>query len=1396
MSLMSKKTIIKVMIILYVVLMIVLPVGIYLMDNQKAPAKWTLGVNAESQSLSLTGDPFALKEVNFNQYPLLISQTNEGSVVDEVKLSRPTHNELTVIDKENRKMTVAFSIITTSGNQAESLYIRSSFPVATPRFAINNNQQLLTEQSTYESNFLLKGEKQLYLELVYQKAPPTEKLASFFVASTSGVSKLSHVIMPYVVRSFQAVGKVMIWVASWVWKAIVWSATGLARGVSWLVTSAWDHRGVVWKVMKTVSTTIVNAVIELSKLVFTGLSYVIVGTAKILWMIGRAIVLSCRYLIWNGGRAAFHGGQFLTQFVVALGQDVVWYSGQAWRSTVKGLHTFGKGVVRNTGHAWQSTVQGSHYFFVDGPNERRILKLSMLMKLPRQRIGVAEGVTLDFVCLDFQGAPAAGRAVNVRLKSTVQTDYILLSPERLTTNALGQFSVRLKTGRDTSIYHLNFLCSGQKFHARIDAMPTQPVQIVSLKDQLTFVAPIGTLMKDAFQVKVYDRFQNPVPFAKVDWYTLVPGVTDSVKFLEARTDRKGYLKMDYRMDDMARSYWVQAHLVGTARRLNYNMQSLAVNPENMIPLGDEDQQIIVGTPLKKPFLVKITDHFDNPVPNIVVAFTLQDDQQEAIVEKEIRTNRKGIASIRLNTLKRTGEYSLLVSSEKLPDSDVGFTISVQPGNVASVSRISGNAQSAYWGKLASIPLRVRATDTLGNPIAGLPVKWMGDPDVVWDEAEPETDDQGYAAAKVGTRKTSLKVVHPLAEVAGQQVNFDLYPKEPSMMNLYLASSPVVKVLVGKMLPADIDLILRDQYGRVLVNKAIDLEYMVIRSGVTYQQKQSAVTNKSGQVTFNFVASDQKDEINVKAKYYNGKDTIMTWIKVDVVPAGVSRLVVLPESIQAVVGQKIDRPVRLLLIDQKGFGMSGIPLDVTPFSAPSNELKHQKGLRQKTNRQGVVYFFPLLGKTAGDYVYQVKMMNQDARFTVKAVAGRIESLSIRPPKQRSFVAGSMTRGFMVRAIDSFGNPAVGEILSYGVGEANMKAKVGASGYARLVVLMPKSAATYKLIVTDGQGRVKAETALRVHESVVGSLRWMGEDQGLRARAGATLRQEFPCQVIDAYGNALSNVKMNLDVYDQARSATLLSVESESKVGGEGRFSLVAPKKMGRYWSHIYPSDWSDIGKWVTFDVAPADVVDVVIVTGDNQLIRAGGQAPTDFTLSMKDRFGNPVSGQDVNWIYQVKQGSDSRFLNTVTKTNAQGRAVFNLAVDREPGVRELKAYFLRQGKKDKQSFYYKILSNEVSQFQILSGRDQKVYPGRQLPQAIRVRVLNRVGAPIGDAVVHFDIESTNPAHRGQLQGLSVHTNATGVASAFLVSPSLQGKYKIKITVANHANLSDVALLTVL
>ncbi len=1374
MSLMSKKTIIKVMIILYVVLMIVLPIGIYLMDNQKAPAKWTLGINTESQSLSLTGDSFSLKEVNFNQHPLLISQTNEGAVVDEVKLSRPTHNELTIINKENRQMTVAFSMVTTSGDQVESVYIRSSFPVAVPRFAINSNQQLLTEQSTYESNFILKGEKQLYLDLVYQKAPPTEKLASFFVASTAGMSQLSHTVMPYVVRSFHVVGKVVIWVASGIWKAIVWCATGLARGVLWLVSAAMDHRGAVWQVTKNVSASIVHAVIELAKMAYKGLSFVVVGTAKILWLIGRVIVSTFQYVIWNGGRALFHGGQFLIQFVIALGQDVVWYSGQALRST----------------------VQGSHYFFVDGPNERRILKLSLLMKLPRQRIGVAEGVTLDFVCLDFQGAPAAGRAVNVQLKSTVPTDYILLSPDRLTTNALGQFSVRLQTGRETSVYHFYFLCSGQKFHARIDAMPTKPVQIVSLKDQLTYVAPIGTLMKDAFQVKVYDRFQNPVPFAKVDWYTLLPGVTESVKFLEARTDRKGYLKMDYRMDDMARSYWVQAHLVGTARRLNYNMQSLAVNPENMIPLGEEDQQIIVGTPLKKPFVVKVTDHFDNPVPNIVVAFTLQDDQQEAIVEKEIRTNRKGMASIRLNTLKRTGEYSLLVSSEKLPDSDVGFTISVQPGNVASVSRISGNAQSAYWGKLASIPLRVRATDTLGNPIAGLPVKWMGDPDVVWDEAEPETDDQGYAAAKVGTRKTSLKVVHPLAEVAGQQVNFDLYPKEPSMMNLYLASSPVVKVMVGKMLPADIDLVLRDQYGRVLASKSIDLEYMVIRSGVTYQQKLSRVTNKMGQVTFNFVASDQKDEINVKAKYYNGKDTIMTWIKVDVVPSGVSRLVVLPESIQAVVGQKIDRPVRLLLIDQKGFGMSGIPLDVTPLLAPANELKHQKGLRQKTNRQGVVYFFPLLGKTAGEYVYQVKMMNQDTRFTVKAVAGRTESLSIRPPKQRSFVAGSMTRGFMVRALDAFGNPAVGEILSYGVGEANMKAKVGASGYARLVVLMPKSAASYKLIVTDGQGRVKAETALRVHESVVGSLRWMGEDQGLRARAGATLRQEFPCQVVDAYGNALSNVKMNLDIYDQARSTTLLSVESESKAGGEGRFSLVAPKKMGRYWSHIYPSDWSDIGKWVTFDVAPADVAEVVIVTGDNQLIRAGGQAPTDFTLSMKDRFGNPVFGQDVNWIYQVKQGSDSRFLNTVTKTNNQGFAVFNLVVDREPGVRELKAFFLRQGKKDKQSFYYKILSNDVSQFQILSGRDQKVYPGRQLPQAIRVRVLNRAGAPIGDAVVHFDIESTNPAHRGQLQGLSVHTNKSGIASAFLVSPSLQGKYKIKITVADHANLSDVALLTVL
>ncbi len=1681
------------MIILYVVLMIVLPIGIYLMDNMNTPAKWLIGINTEKQSLSITGDPFSLKEVNFNQYPLLMTQTSDGVLANEVKLSSPTHNEFTIIDKENRKISLVFSILSPSGNQAESVFIRSTFPVSAPRFSINNEQQLLTEKSTYESNVPLKGGTQLSLELSYNKTPPTQKLASFFVASSIGVNKGFHTIMPYVFRSFLLVGRVIFWVIGLVWKVFVFITSSVAKGVYWLVTSAMNHRGdaeqgiksvassithdavglaqagikgfvgfvigtvkhlwamaqtvfkglsylvveagkilgvlgqatfkglsyliigtvkTMWAMIQTVYKGLTSLVIGTGKIlwvlgqsfnkgfssfvvemakhlgglaqvalkglvniavwtaktlwvmaqtvykglshlvvgtgkilwvlgqsvykglshlvvgtgkilwvlgqsVYKGLAYLVIGTGKILWVLGQSVYKGLAYLVigtgkilWvlgqsfnkgfsnfvvemakhlgvlggavfkasvnifvaigkfmgvifqaiykglsytimgtihnlgNLGRIVIHGVQFMFRFVVAFGQDTGWNVGQAWRYVSHGVQfmfqfgiALGQDTAWNAGQAWQYIAHGGEFMFQllvalgqdatwnvgqvwrsifhssqlehvntasktekivksKSHGSHNLFKLSFLMRLPREPIGVAESVTIDFFCIDYQGNPAANRAVNVRLKSSIQTDYILLSPDSITTDVSGRFSIRLKTGREASIYHLNLLCDDQKFHARIDAFPTKPVQMVSVKDQLTFVAPIGTLMKDAFQIKVYDRFQNPVPFAKVDWYTLLPGVTDSVKFLEARTDRKGYLKMDYRMDDLSRTYWVQAHLVGTTCRLNYNMQSLAVNPENMVPFGDEDRQIIVGTPLKKPFIVKVTDHFDNPVPNIVVAFTLQDDQQEDVIEKEVRTNRKGFASIRLNTPKKTGDYSLLVSSETLPDADVGFTISVQPGNVASVVRVTGNAQSAYWGQLASKPLRIRVTDSLGNPIAGLPVEWKGDPELAWDEVDPETDEKGYASAKVGTKKTPLKILHPLAEVAGQKVYFDLFPKETAVTSLYLTSSPVIKVLTGKMLPADIALVLRDQYSHVLVNKTIELEYMVKRLGVTYQQKLSAFTNKSGLVTFNFAVSDQKDEINVKAKYFDGKDTIITWIKVDVVPSGISRLVVLPESIQSVVGQKIDRPVRLLLIDQKGLGMPGIPLDVVPYSAPGDELKTQKGLRQKTNQQGVVYFFPLLGKTAGDYIYQVKMMNEDNRFTVRAIAGQIRSLSIRPPKQHSVVVGSITRGFMVRALDQFGNPAVGKILMYGVGDANMKAKVGLSGYARLVVVLPKSASTYKLKVTDEDGSVKTEMPIHVHESVVGSVRWMGDASGFRARAGASLHQDFPCQIIDAYGNALSNVKMSLDVYDQKRTTTLLSVGGESKTGGEGRFSLTAPKRMGHYWGFIYPSDSTELGTWVTFDVAPTEVESVQIVTGDNQRIHAGNQAPIEFTLLMKDRFGNPVSGQDVNWVYQVKLGSDSRYLNTVTKTNAKGVAVFNVVMDKEPGVRELKAYFLRQGKKDKQSFYYKILSNEVTQFQILSGRDQKVNPGRQLPQAIRVHVMNRSGAPIGNAVVRFDIESTNPAQQGQLLGLTVHTNAEGIASAFLISPSLKGKYKIKTFVANDPKMSDVALLTVL
>jgi hypothetical protein len=425
-----------------------------------------------------------------------------------------------------------------------------------------------------------------------------------------------------------------------------------------------------------------------------------------------------------------------------------------------------------------------------------------------------------------------------------------------------------------------------------------------------------------------------------------------------------------------------------------------------------------------------------------------------------------------------------------------------------------------------------------------------------------------------------------------------------------------------------------------------------------------------------------------------------------------------------------------------------------------------------------------------------MMSFQTQFTVQVLSGRIENLTIRGPKQSSFVAGSVTNSYLVRALDQNGNPASGHSVLFGVGKATLKAKIGNSGFARLVVRMPHQAGDYQLMVSDETGRVKASSSVRVHETAVGGVRWLGDPAGLRVKAGATLRQAFPYQVVDKYGNALPKVSMSLDVYNSARSTSLVAIQGESKAKGAGQFSVSAPNKEGRYWVYISPTDWSDKGAWVTFDVTASDADTVQIVTGDNQTVRAGSHAPRDFMLMLSDQFGNPVIGQDVNWVYQVKKGSESRFLNKVSKTNVQGIAVFNVVMDREPGVRELKAYVTRHGRKYKQSFYYKIVSNEVGAIEIISGRDQIAHPGHPLPQPIRVRLVNRVGSPIGDAVVAFVIQPTTAKSQTLLQELSVHTNQLGIASAFLVSPSFPGKYHIKIAPAKNPQISGVALLTVL
>jgi hypothetical protein len=142
-----------------------------------------------------------------------------------------------------------------------------------------------------------------------------------------------------------------------------------------------------------------------------------------------------------------------------------------------------------------------------------------------------------------------------------------------------------------------------------------------------------------------------------------------------------------------------------------------------------------------------------------------------------------------------------------------------------------------------------------------------------------------------------------------------------------------------------------------------------------------------------------------------------------------------------------------------------------------------------------------------------------------------------------------------------------------------------------------------------------------------------------------------------------------------------------------------------------------------------------------------------------------------------KGETRQYIQT-EKTNEYGVSTFNFVTDKNPGVKEVKAYYKRDSKWEYLSFYVKVLGLSVDTLKKIAGDTQSVLLGKEVPDFYVVKALDLHGNPVQDMPIIFRMISDEKDQKGFVvhEKMSRSDN-NGIAKQKFSAPVSPGNYKV-------------------
>ena len=451
-------------------------------------------------------------------------------------------------------------------------------------------------------------------------------------------------------------------------------------------------------------------------------------------------------------------------------------------------------------------------------------------------------------------------------------------------------------------------------------------------------------------------------------------------------------------------------------------------PARLAVTSGSAQIATVGTTLTQPFQIQVSSAAGEGVPGVPITFQ-SITPGGSVGVATATTDVQGFASTTAAVGTAAGTYEFratITGAGTSGPQPASITATAHAGAAATITKVSGDAQSGTSGQLLATPLVVRVADQYGNPVGGASVTFtrvtgtgaIGSATVV-------TGPDGLASTSytLGTVAGGESIRADIAGLTGVATTFSLTSNAGPPAGVAAPTGDSQHLIVGASPSAPLVALVTDTNLNPVPGVTVGWR---IVSGFGSLSGDHSITNAAGEATITFTTDGRAGTTLISATV--GTSSKLFTVVVD--PGAPAQLSLSGGNAQsAVVGTTLKDQLGVLVIDGHGNPVPGVAVT---FTAAANSggvaaaLSFGPTTTVSTDATGAAHVTWQLGSTAGVQTVNATIAGLTTlTFTATALAGSAAQITITTGNNQSAAAGTaLPVTLSVRLSDAFGNPVAG------------------------------------------------------------------------------------------------------------------------------------------------------------------------------------------------------------------------------------------------------------------------------------------------------------------------------------------------------------------------------------